>query len=146
MAADRAAFDAVAARFAAWLRAGDVVALDGELGAGKTTFVRAAVSALHGADDAVSSPTFVFRQRYDPPRPGPPPIEHLDLYRLEDPRELYELGLEEALGGDAIVFVEWAARLPEFAGAPATRIRIEGAGDAARRLTIDRPDRAVRGA
>ena len=69
------------------------MALRGPLGAGKTTFVRAVVRALHGSDDAVSSPTFVFRQRYD----GTPPIEHVDLYRIEDPAaELPDLALDDA--------------------------------------------------
>ncbi len=80
-----------AAEFARGLRPGDVVALAGPLGAGKTTFVRAVVTALHGADQSCS-PSFTFRHRYD----GDPPIEHIDLYRIDDPREVTELGLEEA--------------------------------------------------
>jgi len=81
-----------AARLAATLRPGDALALSGELGAGKTTFVRALVQALHGNAVPVSSPTFVFRQRYD----GTPPVEHLDLFRIDDPAEAADLGLDEA--------------------------------------------------
>jgi tRNA threonylcarbamoyladenosine biosynthesis protein TsaE len=131
---DQNALGAAAVRLAATLRAGDALGLSGELGAGKTTFVRALVRALHGSDVPVSSPTFVFRQRYD----GTPPIEHLDLYRLDDPAEALELGLEEAFGPDRITVVEWPERLPELLPQGAIRIQIDGAGDAPRRLVIER--------
>ncbi len=111
-----------------------MVALRGPLGAGKTTLVRALVRALHGSDDAVSSPTFIFRQRYD----GTPPIEHLDLFRLDDPADAVELGLEEAFGLDRITVVEWPERLPGLLPPGTIAIRIEGAGDAPRRLMIER--------
>jgi tRNA threonylcarbamoyladenosine biosynthesis protein TsaE len=126
---------ATAARaFAATLRPGDAVALSGGLGAGKTTFVRGVVSALHGNDDAVSSPTFVFRQRYA----GRPPIEHVDLYRLDDPGEAADLGLDEAFAPDTITFVEWPERLPGLLPAGTIRVSIEGTGDAPRTLRIER--------
>ena len=79
---DLAAFEALAGEFARGLRPGDVVALEGELGAGKTTFVAAVVRALHGSDE-VASPTFTFWHRYA----GQPPLEHLDLYRIDNPAE-----------------------------------------------------------
>jgi tRNA threonylcarbamoyladenosine biosynthesis protein TsaE len=131
---DQNALGAAAVRLAATLRAGDALGLSGELGAGKTTFVRALVCALHGSDVPVSSPTFVFRQRYD----GTPPIEHLDLFRLDDPAEAVELGLEEAFGPDRITVVEWPERLPDLLPPGAIRIHIDGAGDAPRRLVIER--------
>jgi len=131
---DQNALGAAAARLAATLRPGDALALTGGLGAGKTTFVRALVRALHGSDVPVSSPTFVFRQRYD----GTPPIEHLDLYRIEDPREAADLGLDEAFGPGWITVVEWPERLPDLLPASAIRIHIDGSGDAPRRLRIDR--------
>ena len=131
---DRAALGAAAARLAATLRPGDALGLCGDLGAGKTTFVRGLVGALHGSDVPVSSPTFVFRQRYD----GTPPIEHLDLYRLDDPAEALDLGLEEAFGPDRITVVEWPERLPGLLPAGAIRVTIEGAGDEPRRLRIER--------
>ena len=131
---DRAGLVAAAARLAATLRAGDVIALSGELGAGKTTFVRALVAALHGTDDAVSSPTFVFRHRY----PGNPPVEHLDLYRIDDPVEAAELDLDDAFSPHAITVVEWAERLPCLLPPAAIRATIEGSGEAPRRLRIER--------
>jgi tRNA threonylcarbamoyladenosine biosynthesis protein TsaE len=131
VATDLAAFERIAGAFAATLRAGDVVALEGELGAGKTTFVAAVARAL-GAADEVASPTFVFRHRYA----GSPPIEHLDLYRIDDPAEAVELGLEEALASDAIAFVEWPDRLPGFLPADALHVRIAGAGSEPRTLDI----------
>jgi len=131
---DRDQLDAAAARLAKTLRPGDALALSGDLGAGKTTFVRAIVRALHGSDVPVSSPTFIFRQRYD----GTPPIEHLDLYRIDDPAEAAELGLEEAFGPDRITVVEWPERLPDLLPAGAIRIRIDGAGEDPRRLRIER--------
>jgi tRNA threonylcarbamoyladenosine biosynthesis protein TsaE len=125
---------AVAARLAQTLRPGDALALSGDLGAGKTTFVRALIAQLHGSDVPVSSPTFVFRQRYD----GTPPVEHLDLYRVDDPAEALDLGLEEAFGPDRITVVEWPERLPGLLPAGAIRIHIAGAGEEPRRLQIDR--------
>jgi tRNA threonylcarbamoyl adenosine modification protein YjeE len=133
-AADLPAFEGIAAAFAATLAAGDVVALEGDLGAGKTTFVAAAARAL-GAADEVASPTFVFRHRYA----GSPPIEHLDLYRIESPAEAVELGLEDAFAGDAIVFVEWPDRLPGLVPATARRVRITGSGAGARELAFEAP-------
>lgn len=112
----------------------------GRLGAGKTTFVRAIVAALHGSDEAVSSPTFVFRQRYDGRDPGAPPIEHVDLFRIEDPAaELPDLALEDAFGSDRIALVEW----PEHAEGwlPDRRIEVEiaGSGERPRTVRVRRP-------
>ncbi len=131
---DRIAFAATAAALAATLRPGDVVALSGDLGAGKTTFVRAVVAALHGSDAAVSSPTFVFRQRY----PGTPPVEHLDVYRVDDPAEAADLGLEDAFAPDAITIVEWPERVPGLVPPGAIRVTIAGSGDAPRHVRIVR--------
>lgn len=129
-----AAFCAFAASFAARLRPGDVVALSGPLGAGKTTFVRAAVRALHGADES-SSPTFTFWHRYR----GEPPIDHLDLFRVSDPRESVELGLDEAFDGTSIVLVEWWRNAPELLPDRRYEIEIEGAGDAPRTVELRNP-------
>jgi tRNA threonylcarbamoyl adenosine modification protein YjeE len=118
------------------LRPGDVVGLSGALGAGKTAFVRGVVRALHGSADAVSSPTFVFRQRYD----GTPPVEHVDLYRIEDPgRELAELGLEDAFAADCIALVEWPERAGKRLPDGRIDVTIEGVGEGPRRVRVTRP-------
>jgi tRNA threonylcarbamoyladenosine biosynthesis protein TsaE len=98
--------EALAADLAERLRAGDVVAVSGELGAGKTTFVRGAARAL-GVTGPVSSPTFTIGHRYD----GPVPVAHLDLYRVDglDPEEWGDL---EPYFDGTVAFVEW----PEHAG------------------------------
>ena len=118
---DERSLDVFAIALAASLAPGDVLGLRGPLGAGKTTLVRALVRALHGSDSAVSSPTFVFRQRYD----GTPPVEHLDLYRLNGPAEAAELGLEDVFAPDRITVVEWPERLPGLLPAGARWLRIE---------------------
>jgi tRNA threonylcarbamoyl adenosine modification protein YjeE len=128
------AFEAFAAAFAATLQPGDVVALSGELGAGKTTFVRAAVRARHGADQT-SSPTFTFWHRY----PGEPPIDHLDLYRVDDPAELRELGLDEAFDGCSIAFVEWWTHAPQLLPHHRYELTIAGSGEGPRTITIGGP-------
>jgi len=113
---------------------GTVILLDGELGAGKTAFVRGLARGLGAPDDDVSSPTFTLVQEY---RGGRMPLLHADLYRIEG-GDAEDLGLEE-LGGDGVVAVEWGARLrrqpPE-----AVCVLIEDLGGDQRRVTIDGPD------
>lgn len=125
------ATDAFAAAFARRLQPGDVVALSGPLGSGKTTLVRAIVRALHGSDQA-SSPSFTFRHQYD----GEPPVDHVDLFRIDDPRETTELGLEEAFDGRSIVLVEWWRNAPGILPERRYEIEIHGAGDEPRVLTL----------
>ena len=107
---DLAATAALGAQIAAVLRKGDLVALSGDLGAGKTTLARAILGAL-GVDEHVPSPSFTLVQSYDTPHLR---VSHYDLYRLKRPGELAELGLEDALE-DGAALVEWPerARLPE---------------------------------
>ncbi|MFY9666099.1 MAG: tRNA (adenosine(37)-N6)-threonylcarbamoyltransferase complex ATPase subunit type 1 TsaE [Candidatus Cybelea sp.] len=123
-----------AAVFARHLRAGDVVALTGPLGSGKTALVRAIVRTLHGTD-LTHSPSFTFRHRYD----GDPPIEHIDFYRIDDPREVDELGLDEALDGHSIALIEWWRNAPDAIPSQRYEIEIEGAGDEPRTLHLRPP-------
>lgn len=96
---------AAGARLAARLSPGDVVLLFGNLGAGKTAFVRGMAEGLGASPDEVSSPTFTLVQEYQ----GRATLYHVDLYRLE-PAEIDDLGLEELVSGDGIVAIEWADR------------------------------------
>ncbi len=123
-----------AAEFALRLRPGDVVGLSGPLGAGKTTFVQSVASARLG-HDPTSSPTFTFWHRYA----GSPPIDHLDLYRIDDPNELTELGLDEVFDGTSIVLVEWWTNAPDLLPKRRYEIELEGAGDQPRRLRMRGP-------
>jgi len=96
---------AVAEQFAARLQAGDTVLFYGELGAGKTTFIRSLVRHF-ASDIAVSSPTFAMINVY----PTDPMIYHIDLYRLGSEVDLFDLGLDEYLNGSGITLIEWAEK------------------------------------
>lgn len=126
--ADEAATADLGRRLAPLCRGGDVIALRGDLGAGKSTLARALIQALQGADTEVPSPTFTLVQTY----PGEPVIWHFDLYRLENPAEARELGFEEA--ADGLTLVEWPERLGSHL--PKTRLELQlsfsGAGRIAR--------------
>lgn len=130
---------AFAADFARSLRAGDVIGLSGPLGAGKTVFVRAIVSALHG-EEATSSPTFTFWHRYRAPKNGrvvsATPIDHLDLYRVDDPVDLIELGLDEVFDGSSIVLVEWWKNAPALLPRCHYEVEITGKGDEPRHVQV----------
>jgi len=122
---------AAARELAATLSAGDAVLLFGDLGAGKTAFVRGLAEGLRIDHRDVTSPTFTLVQEY---RGGRLPLVHVDLFRLDDPREIDDLGLEE-IGADGVLAIEWAEKLPHPPHA-AIEVRIaHGDGDA-RRLTI----------
>ena len=127
--------EAIAARLARQLVVGDVVAVSGELGAGKTTFVRGACRAL-GVTAPVTSPTYTIGHRYE----GDPDVSHLDLFRFTAVSAA-EWGDLEPYFDDAIVFVEW----PEAArtGLPPVRasVRLEHVDEESRRIVIEMVDR-----
>lgn len=114
-------------------RRGDVIALSGPLGVGKTTLVRGFLAAL-GHDDEVPSPSFAIVQPYEA---LDPPAWHVDLYRLEHRSELAELGLDAA--DDAVLLVEWPERAGEHAWPHALRLSLDFGEAGARRLTAQVP-------
>lgn len=129
---DVAATEAAGAALAPLLRAGDVVALEGDLGAGKTSFARGVLAALGLAEEA-PSPSFAIVQAYASPEVRLP-IWHVDLYRLDSPDEAAELGLDEVLE-DGALLIEWPDRLGNRLWADALRLTLETTPDGARRLT-----------
>lgn len=106
--ADEAATTRLGQALARHLTAGEVVLLSGDLGMGKSTLARGLIRALTRPDEDVPSPTFTLVQFYE----SRPPVAHFDLYRLEDPREVDEIGLYEAID-DGVALVEWPERLDE---------------------------------
>ena len=112
------------------LRPGDVILLEGPLGAGKSELTRGIAKGL-GVTETVTSPSFTILNVYES---GRCPLYHFDWYRLESADELYELGLDEYLGGDGIAVVEWAERCPEALPEKTIRIRLETTGEESRRI------------
>jgi len=129
---DPAATAALARTLAAHVRPGDAILLAGPLGAGKTALARAFLRALT-ADPGleVPSPSFTLVQSYDTPAG---PVHHFDLWRLDDPAGLAELGWDDARAG--IVLVEWPDRLGALAPAEALRITLTPTGDESRRAAL----------
>jgi tRNA threonylcarbamoyladenosine biosynthesis protein TsaE len=131
---DEAATAALAARLARLVRRGDVVALKGELGAGKTSFARAFIRARAGRDEDVPSPTFTLVQSYELPDLT---IWHFDGFRLRAPEEAWELGIEDAFR-DGVSLIEWPARFGPLVPRRRLEITFEpGAAPDARRAVID---------
>lgn len=120
--------------FARVLQGGDVLALYGDLGAGKTTFARALLQGL-GVTDDVPSPTFTLVQTYDA---AGMTIRHFDLYRLEDPEEVLELGLDDGAATD-VALIEWPERAGPFLPEDALTLTFEGGADS-RLVTIAGPE------
>jgi len=131
---------AAGASLAAILRPGDVIALAGDLGAGKTTFARGVIEALGFAGE-VPSPSFPIVIPYAPPELRLP-LWHVDLYRIDDQQEIEELGLDEARA-EAALLIEWPERMGAWLWPDALRLTIESAkasgGEDARRLTWEAP-------
>jgi len=122
----------LAARLGALLAPGDVVALNGELGSGKTEFVHGLAQGLEIPPDLVASPSYALVHEY----PGRLTLVHLDLYRLDDlPAELLP-DLEEYLSGDQVVAVEWAKRLAPLLPGDYLEVNLEVTGENDRRFTF----------
>ena len=131
--ADEQATEALGAAIAARLRPGDVITLSGPLGVGKTALARGLLVEL-GHDGEVPSPSFAIVQPYEA---IDPPVWHVDLYRLENPSEIDELGVDDAAEG--VLLVEWPERAGEQAWPNALRLSLEFAEGGARRLTAQVP-------
>ena len=123
---------AVGRAIAAAARPGDVIALSGQLGAGKTQFVRGLVSGLGADERAVSSPTFVLMQEYD----ADVPVLHIDAYRLQSLDEVETIGWTDALREQSVTVIEWADRIRAELPDDRLDIHIEHLGDQERELTL----------
>ena len=106
-------------RLARFLHPADVIAFYGDLGAGKTTFVRGLAAAI-GAPEQVKSPTFVLMHIYQ----GRLPIYHFDAYRLKNAGDLYNIGAEDYIGTDGVACLEWSERVEEMLPADCLRVKI----------------------
>lgn len=113
------------------LNSGDIVLLKGDLGAGKTNFVKGIVKAFNGNKNEVTSPTFTIVNEYNA---GGKRIYHFDLYRINDAEELYNIGIEEYLYSDAICFIEWPERAEELFQSDIKTIEILKLGDNERKI------------
>jgi len=133
--ADAAATDAAGRALAPLLQPGDVIALSGDLGAGKTSLARGLLAAL-GLTEEAPSPSYAIVIPYDPPTVRLP-VWHVDLYRLDDPEEAMELGLDDALL-DGVLLIEWPERLG-WLWPDTLRLHINVPEDGPRRLTATVP-------
>jgi tRNA threonylcarbamoyladenosine biosynthesis protein TsaE len=120
-------------RLAQMLAPGDVIALTGELGAGKTCFVQGLARGL-GATTWATSPTFVLINEYR----ARLPIHHVDAYRVSGPAEMIDIGLLDLIDADGITVIEWPERVRSLLPARTIEVSIEGLGDTPRTITIER--------
>jgi tRNA threonylcarbamoyladenosine biosynthesis protein TsaE len=125
--------EALGAQLGGSLKGGEVVLLSGDLGAGKTVFVRGLARGLGLDPDEVASPTFVLLTTY----PGARPLHHADLYRLHGNGDETELGLEELPGPNGVLAIEWAERLSFRPWSTCVEVHLSHAGDDARRVVIE---------
>ncbi len=116
------------------LKSGDVVLLDGEMGVGKSEFARGVARGL-GITVAVPSPSFTIMNAYDE---GRIPLYHYDFYRIEDEREIYDIGLDEHIGGDGVALIEWFERAEECLPPDALKVRIRALNDEKREIIFQR--------
>jgi len=126
--------ESIAAKLADSLQPNDLIALEGDLGAGKTQFVRGLVAALGGDPRAVSSPTFVLLNVYQTPLF---PVYHLDAYRVHSADDFASIGFSELLEQNGIVVVEWPGRVKEILPPRRINITFEITGKTSRRIQID---------
>ena len=123
-----------ASEFASTLLPGDIILLDGDLGAGKTVFTKGVVSKLSGGKIVAVSPTFVIVNVYD----TTPKVFHFDLYRISDVSELDAIGAEEYFYSDGISLIEWPSRAEDIFPSNAIKVYIEKVDDEKRIIKIDR--------
>ena len=133
---DAQATDTAGRALAPHLRVGDVVALSGDLGAGKTSFARGLLSGLGLAEEA-PSPSFALVIPYAPPDVTLP-VWHVDLYRLDDPADVEQLGLDDALYDSALI-IEWPERMGARLWPNALRLHFASTDDGGRALTVTMP-------
>jgi tRNA threonylcarbamoyladenosine biosynthesis protein TsaE len=118
------------------LSGGEVIVLEGPLGAGKTVFARGVAAGLGIDPDEISSPTFTLVHEHAGPRA---PLLHIDLYRVEHPEEQATIGLEELLTSGAVVLVEWGERLNPALRRDAVTVRLQDLGESSRRIDLYGP-------
>ena len=121
-----------AKNLARYLKAGDILCLFGDLGTGKTTFIKGLAQALNVKEKDVNSPTFVLMNIYE----GKLPLYHFDLYRLDNPREISRLGYEEFFYNDGVSVVEWAEKLGGLLPEEHLAIELTHEGRDKRRITL----------
>ncbi len=131
---DVAATQGLAARLAAVLRPGDLILIEGDLGAGKTTFTQGLARAL-GVEEAVTSPTFVLMNVY--PTSAGFDLVHVDVYRLDRLSEVVDLALPEMLEDGAVVVIEWGERAAAALSGDHLRVRIEAGDDDERTVALE---------
>jgi tRNA threonylcarbamoyladenosine biosynthesis protein TsaE len=120
------------------LARGDVVALYGELGSGKTTLVKGLVAGLGATDpDRVRSPTFVLLNLYK----GRLPVYHVDLYRVQNVERLHDIAYEEYASGDGVTVIEWAEKAEQLLPDKAVRVRLKMLGKRSREIHVEFPDK-----
>ncbi len=123
----------IAQALATRLRGGECIALEGDLGAGKTQFVRGLVKGLGGEGRLVSSPTYVLLNVYNTPRMQ---VFHLDAYRVSGPEDFEGIGFEELLEQEGVVVVEWASRVEELLPGECIRVKIQATSETGRQIEI----------
>ena len=126
----------LAARLAKISRPGEVILLDGDLGAGKTVFAKGFIESMSGGEgQIIRSPTFVYIRHY----PTIPLVHHIDLYRLPKDSDIKEMGLWDHIGESDFVLIEWPNHVEKWRFSVSTHVKFEIVGDESRRLYIFRP-------